>query len=475
MTLRKAFVIGSGPNGLAAAITLAREGVQTTLLEARDEIGGGASSAALTLPGFTHDVCSAVHPLGAASPFFRTLPLTAHGLRWIAPPAALAHPLDDGTAAVLENSLEATVAGLGCDGRRYGRLAAPLAARYAELAAEILAPPHVPRHPALFARFGLLAGWPADWTARALFREAKGRALFAGLAGHSVLPLESLASSAVAWVLALAAPAAGWPIPEGGSGRISAALASYLRSLGGRIETGAEVRSLDELGEAQVVLCDLTPAQLLRVAGARLPEGYRRRLRAFRYGPGVFKVDWALRGPIPWAAPECARAATVHLGGTLEEIAASERAPWEGRAAERPFVLLTQPSLFDPTRAPSGAHTAWAYCHVPNGSAADMTERIEAQVERFAPGFRARVAARSARGPAELERRNANLVGGDITGGAQDLKQLFLRPARGLYRTPVPGLYLCSASTPPGGGVHGMCGFHAARAALADASSGRRK
>ncbi|HXT00840.1 MAG TPA: NAD(P)/FAD-dependent oxidoreductase [Elusimicrobiota bacterium] len=468
-------MIGGGPNGLAAAVTLAREGADVTLIEARDEVGGAASSAALTLPGFTHDVCSAVHPLAAASPFLASLPLAAHGLRWITPPSALAHPLDDGTAALLENSVEGTAAGLGADGRRYRRLAAPLAARFPELAAEVLAPLHVPRRPALFARFGLLAGWPADWTARALFREPKGRALFAGLAGHSVLPLESMASAAVAWILALAAASVGWPIPEGGSGRISAALASYFRFLGGRIVTGAEVRSLDEVGPADAILCDLTPAQLLRVAGKRLPGGYRRRLQAFRYGPGVFKLDWALRAPIPWAAPECARAGTVHLGGTLGEIAASERAPWAGRAPSRPFVLLAQPSLFDRTRAPAGAHTAWAYCHVPNGSSEDMTERIEAQVERFAPGFRRLILARSARGPAELERRNANLVGGDITGGAQDLAQLFLRPARGLYRTPVRGLYLCSASTPPGGGVHGMCGFHAARAALADASTRRLK
>ena len=471
MRLKKAFVVGAGPNGLTAAITLAKEGVDVTLLEAQEKIGGGASSAELTLPGFIHDVCSAVHPLAASSPVFASFPLAEHGLRWITPPAALAHPLDDGSAAVLANSLEETAESLGCDGRLYRRLLSPLVSRWPELAADLLAPLHVPAHPLLFARFGMLAAWPAAWAARAVFREPKGRALFAGLSAHSVLPLERPASSAIGWVLALAAHAVGWPIPEGGSQKIADALASYFRSLGGKIVTGTEVRSLDDLVEADAVVCDLTPAQLLRLAGGRLPESFRRKLRAYRYGPGAYKVDWALSGPIPWRAPDCARAVTVHVGGELDEVAASERAPWEGRACERPFVLVVQPSLFDPTRAPAGGQTAWAYCHVPNGSSEVMTDRIEAQIERFAPGFRGRILARHAMGPAELERHDANLVGGDITGGAQSLGQLFLRPTRSLYRTPLPGLYLCSASTPPGAGVHGMCGYHAARAALRDSSA----
>jgi phytoene dehydrogenase-like protein len=460
--------VGGGPNGLAAAITLVREGVAVTLVEAKERIGGGASSEELTLPGFIHDTCSAVHPLAVSSPVLASLPLTQHGLRWITPPLALAHPLADGSAAVLANSLEETAEDLGSDGRLYRRLIAPLVSRWDELSAEVLAPLHVPAHPLLLARFGMLALWPGAWTARAVFRQPQGRALFAGLAAHSALPLEQPATSAIGWVLALAAHAVGWPIAEGGSQRLADAMASYFRSLGGHIVAGTEIRSLDELGDADAVLCDLTAAQLLRVAGTRLPEGYRRRLGAYRYGPGAFKLDWALSGPIPWSAPQCQRAGTVHVGGSLDEVAAAERSPWQGRAHERPFVLVTQPSLFDPTRAPPGKHTAWAYCLVPNGSGQDMTERIESQIERFAPGFRGRILARHAMRPAELERHDANLVGGDITGGAQNLGQLFLRPTRRLYRTPAAGLYICSASTPPGGGVHGMCGYNAARAALRD-------
>lgn len=461
-------MIGAGPNGLTAAIVLAREGVDVTVLEARAAVGGGASSDALTLPGFTHDVCSAVHPMGAVSPAFASMPLSAHGLRWIVPPAAMAHPLDDGKAVMLENSLERTAEGLGGDGRAYRRLLGPLAARWGDLAPEILAPLHWPSHPAPLARFGALALCPAEWEARALFKTPEARALVAGLAAHSLRPLERAGSAAAGWALALAGHAAGWPLPEGGSQRISDALASYLRALGGRIVAGAEVRSLDELDDADAVLCDLTPRQLLRVAGGRLTDGYRRALASFRYGPGVFKVDWALDGPIPWRAEGCARAATVHVGGGLDEIAASERAPARGEVHERPFVLVTQPSLFDARRAPKGKHTAWGYCHVPHGSTLDATARVEAQIERFAPGFRGRILARASMGPADLERRDANLVGGDIAGGAQDLAQLFLRPTRRFHRTSSRKLYLCSASTPPGPGVHGMCGYHAAKAALSD-------
>lgn len=468
MDVKSAYVIGSGPNGLTAAIMLARAGVKTTVLEAQATLGGGLRSAELTLPGFVHDVCSAVHPMAVSSPAFKSFPLEQHGLEWIQPEVPLAHPLDGGRAAVLERSIDATVARLGVDAAAYERTFRPLAEQWDRLIAETLAPLHVPRHPLLFARFGLLAPWPAISVARSLFRTAEGRALFAGNAAHSVLPLERAGSAAFGLILGLAGHAVGWPIPRGGSQRIADALISYFKSLGGTVVANAEVRSLDEVKDASIVMCDVTPRQLLKIAGDCLPENYSRKLSRYRYGPGVFKMDWALDGPIPWAAGECGRAGTVHLGGTLDEIAEAERAPWTGARCERPFVLLAQPSLFDATRAPAGKHTAWAYCHVSNGSTEDMTERIEAQVERFAPGFRARILAKSAMRPADLERHNANLVGGDISGGTQDLPQLFLRPTASMYRTPVRGLYLCSASTPPGGGVHGMCGYHAARMALRD-------
>jgi phytoene dehydrogenase-like protein len=463
-----AVVVGAGPNGLAAAIVLARAGLSVRVVEAADRVGGGAGSAELTLPGFVHDVCSAIHPLGAASPFFRTLPLAEHGVEWIDPPAALAHPFDDGTAAVLERSPKASVPMLAEDDRRWRRLFAPLARDAELLLDEILAPLHLPAHPLVLGRFGARALLPATALARFSFQGAKARGLFAGLAAHSMLPLERPPSAAFGLMLGLLGHSAGWPFPRGGSQRLAEGLASHLRSLGGEVETGRRVESLSELGETRPVLLDVTPRGLLALAGDRLPSGYRRRLERYRYGPGVFKLDWALDGPIPWRAEGCARAATVHLGATLEEIAAAESAPWRGEIAERPYVLLAQQSLFDPTRAPAGRHTAWAYCHVPNGSSTDMTERIERQVERFAPGFRARILARSALGPAELEARNANLVGGDINGGAADLRQLLTRPVARLspYTTPLPGVFLCSASTPPGGGVHGMCGYHAAQAAL---------
>ena len=463
-----AVVVGSGPNGLAAAIVLAQAGLSVRVLEAADTVGGGARSSELTLPGFVHDVCSAIHPLGVASPFFRTLPLAEHGVEWIEPPAALAHPFDDGTAALLERSPEAAALGLGEDDGRWRRLFAPLAGNAEPLLDDVLAPLHVPAHPLLLARFGARAALPATALARLSFREARARGLFAGLAAHSMLPLERPPSAAFGLVLGLLAHAVGWPFPRGGSQRLSDALASYFRSLGGEIETGRRVGSLAELDETRPVLLDVTPRGLLALAGDRLPSRYRRRLERYRYGPGVFKLDWALDGPIPWRAEECARAATVHLGATLEEIAASEAAPAHGEIAERPYVLLAQQSLFDPTRAPAARHTAWAYCHVPNGSSVDMTERIEAQVERFAPGFRERILARSALGPAEMERSNENYVGGDINGGAAILSQLFTRPVARVspYTTPLAGVFLCSASTPPGGGVHGMCGYHAAQAAL---------
>jgi phytoene dehydrogenase-like protein len=463
-----AVVVGSGPNGLAAAIVLAQAGLSVRVLEAADTVGGGARSAELTLPGFVHDVCSAIHPLGVASPFFRTLPLDEHGVDWIDPPAALAHPFDDGSAVLLERSPDAAAPGIGDDAARWRRMFAPLARDAEPLLEDLLAPLHLPSHPLALGRFSARAAPPATTLARLSFRGENARGVFAGLSAHSMLRLDRPPSAAFGLMLGLLAHAVGWPLPRGGSQRISDALASYLRSLGGEIETGQRVESLAELGDTRPVLLDVTPRGLLALAGDRLPSRYRRGLERYRYGPGVFKLDWALDGPIPWGADECARAATVHLGATLEEIAASEVAPGRSEVADRPYVLLAQQSLFDPTRAPAGQHTAWAYCHVPNGSTVDMTERIEAQVERFAPGFRDRILARSALGPADMERYNANYVGGDINAGAATLSQLFTRPVARVspYTTPLDGVFLCSASTPPGGGVHGMCGYHAAHAAL---------
>jgi phytoene dehydrogenase-like protein len=451
-----AVVIGSGPNGLTAAILLARAGYAVTVHEGAETIGGGARSAELTLPGFVHDVCSAIHPMAASSPCFEQFPLAAHGLEWVHPDAPLAHPLDDGTAVMLERSLDATAKGLGRDGGRWRSFFGTLVERWSELRHDVLAPIlHVPRHPVLLARFGVPALLPASTLARGLFRGERARALFAGIAAHSVMPLEAAASAAIGIVLATMGHAVGWPVARGGSQRIADALAGYLRSLGGEIRTGSRVTTLPSVG---IVMADVTPRQLLRLGD--WPGAFHESLTSFRYGPGVFKVDWALKGPIPWRAPECGRAATVHLGGTLDEIA-----QWERSYTGRPFMLVAQQSLFDPTRAPAGAHTAWAYCHVPNGSSVDMTAAMEAQMERFAPGFRGCVLARHTMGPADVERRNANVVGGDIGGGALDLPQLLFRPTPSLYRTPKRGVFLCSSSTPPGGAVHGMCGYYAVRAA----------
>ena len=461
-------VVGSGPNGLAAAIALARAGRSVLVVEAEESLGGGTRSVELTLPGFLHDVCSAFHPLAVASPFFRTLPLEQFGLDFVQPPAPLAHPFDDGSAAVLERSVKATGEWLGRDAAAYRALMEPLVRDADALLGDALGPLRLPRHPLALARFGLSAFRSAVGLATGRFEGQRARALFAGLAAHSIQPLERPPTAAFGLALGMLGHAVGWPVVRGGSRKIADALAAYLRSLGGEFATGTRVQSLDSLPPARAILFDVTPRQLLGIAGHRLPAGYRRKLGGYRYGPGVFKVDWALDGPIPWKAKECARAGTVHLGGTLAEIAASERAAWRGEHAERPFVLVGQQSLFDPSRAPPGKHTVWAYCHVPHGSAVDMTARIEAQLERFAPGFRDRVLARHVMSPAELERRNANCVGGDINGGVQDLRQLFTRPTARLvpYETPTRGLYLCSSSTPPGGGVHGMCGYFAAQAAL---------
>lgn len=460
-------MVGSGPNGLAAAVELARHGLAVQVFEANDQVGGGVRTAELTLPGFRHDLCSAVHPMGCSSPFFRGLELTRHGVEWIHPGAPLAHPFGS-DAVLLENSLDATADRLARDGAAYRSIVEPFVERWDDLLDCILRPVGgIPPHPFLMGRFGLKALRSARKLAGGM-DGTPARALLAGIAAHGVLPLDQAGSGAVTVVLAAAAHARGWPIPRGGSQAIATALISILESLGGRVETGHRVDDLRALPTARAVLLDITPRQLLNLAGDRLPARYRRALEGYRYAPGVFKVDWALSEPIPWSAPEVARAGTVHVGGTFDEVAAAEAAPHSGDLPEVPFVLLAQPSLFDPSRAPDGRHTAWGYCRVPHGSEVDMTEAIEARIEQYAPGFRDVILARAGRNTADLEAGNANLVGGDLGGGLQDLRQTFARPVASLdpYRTPLPGVYLCSASTPPGGGVHGMGGYHGARSAL---------
>jgi phytoene dehydrogenase-like protein len=465
-----AVVVGGGPNGLAAAILLAQAKRSVLLVEAHARVGGGSRTAELTLPGYLHDVCSAIHPMAAASPFFLTLPLAEFGLAWVDPPLALAHPLDDGTAAGLAMSLEATVSAseLAPDKEAYRSLLGPLVSDHERLVPALLGPLRWPSAPGALLRFGTRGLRSAQGLADAYFKAPHARALFAGCAAHSILPFDRPATAAIGLALLVVAHARGWPFPRGGSEAIPRALAAYFEHLGGEIETDRPIRSISDLPPAKAMLFDLTPRQLLRIAGDRFPPGYRQRLERYRYGPGVFKLDWALDRPIPWKATACTRAGTVHLGGTLEEIAAAEAAVWRGVHPERPFVLVAQQSLFDPTRTPLGKHTGWAYCHVPHGSQLDMTTAIENQVERFAPGFRDTIIGRSRMSPSDLERYNENYVGGDITGGVTDLRQLFTRPvARAVpYSTPVEGIYFCSSSTPPGAGVHGMCGYFAARAAL---------
>ncbi|MBV8714407.1 MAG: NAD(P)/FAD-dependent oxidoreductase [Chloroflexi bacterium] len=463
-----AVVVGAGPNGMAAAIVLARAGLRVLLREGADEPGGGARTDALTLPGFAHDVCSAVHPLAIGSPLFSRLPLARYGLEWIQPPAAAAHPLDDGSAVLLERSTAAMDRQLGPDAAAWQQLMDPFVLKREALFADALGPLKVPRHPLLLARFGLV-GFPATtWLMRSLFRGVRAPALFAGIAAHATLPLRAPPSAAFGMILGIAGHSVGWPIPRGGSVSITRALISYFRSLGGELQTGRVVSSLDELPAARAIILDLTPRQILRLDGTRFSPFYRMQLEHFQYGLGTFKVDWALDAPIPWQAPEARLAATVHLGGTLEEIDGNRQQEWRGEPAERPFVLVVQPTLFDPSRAPSGKHVGWGYCHVPNGSSVDMTDRVEAQLERFAPGFRNRILARHVFGPADLERHNPNLVGGDLGGGEATLMQLFFRPAlRPIpYATPDSRVFVCSASTPPGGGVHGMGGYWAARLVL---------
>jgi phytoene dehydrogenase-like protein len=469
MTFYDAIIVGSGPNGLAAAIMLAKVGQKVLVLEAKDTIGGGTRTEEITLPGFRHDICSAIHPLGVASPIFRDLPLTNFGLEWIFPPVVLAHPLDDGRAAVLTGSINESATSLGTDGPAYRRLMAPFVDSYQNILGDILGPLlFPPRHPLNFTLFGIRALRSARGLAESHFEDEPARALIAGLAGHGMLPLEEPITASIALVLGMLAHAVGWPIPKGGSHAITYAMAAYLETLEGEIITGLKVTALDDLPSSNAVLLDVTPRQVLQICGDRLPSKYRRQLNKYRYGPGVCKVDYALSRPIPWKVAACGDAGTVHLGGTLEEISASERAIWRGTHPEKPFVLLAQQSLFDDSRAPEGKHTAWAYCHVPHGSSLDVSAQISAQIERFAPGFRDLILEQHIHTATQMESYNANYIGGDINGGVQDWRQLYTRPVarRSPYTTPVSGLYICSSSTPPGGGVHGMCGYHAARAVI---------
>ncbi len=462
-----AVVVGSGPNGLAAAITLAQKGLSVQVIEAEPVIGGGMRSAELTLPGFVHDICSAIHPLAVASPFLASLPLAEHGLELLPPKLPVAHPLDDGRIAALEMSVPQTALHLGRDADDYVKLMAPFVRSYLHLVDQFLGPFRPPRHPIAAGRFGVHAIRSAKGLTT-MFEDDRTRALLGGVAAHSLLPLDRLATGGFGLILAILGHAVGWPVVKGGTQNLAEAMRSILESLGGRVVTDRPVKNLNDLPQHRAALLDLGPRQLEDIAGDRLPKPYLFLLRRYRYGPSVFKVDWALDGPVPWKNRLCREAGTVHLGGTFEQIAASERALWEGRHIDRPYCIIAQQSVPDPSRAPEGKHTLWGYCHVPNGYPVDMTEAIENQIERAAPGFKDLILARTTRSPAELERHNPNYVGGDINGGVQDIRQLFTRPVPRVdpYSTPIDGLYLCSSSTPPGGGVHGMCGHFAARSAL---------
>lgn len=464
-----AVVVGSGPNGLAAAITLQQKGLSVLVIEGADTIGGGLRTKELTLPGFRHDVCSAIHPMAAASPFFKSLPLAQHGLEYVHAPIAAAHPLHNGNTALLFHSLEQTAAGLGEDKGRYEKLFSNLVKEWPHLVGDLLAPLHIPKSPLKMAKFGLKALQPSTLFAK-YFKTPEAQALFAGMAAHSVQPLTNLATSAIALVLMANGHMGGWPMPKGGSQTLADALEGYFLSLGGKVQTGWYVKTLEELPSAKAVLFDVTPRQLLSIAGHRFSPLYEWQLKKYRHGPGVFKMDFAIEGEIPFLDKNCGQAATVHIGNTIEEIRVSEQAIWDGKHPENPFVLLAQQSVFDPTRAPEGKNTVWAYCHVPNGSTVDMSDTIERQVERVAPGFRERILARHTFNTGQLESYNPNYIGGDISGGVIDIRQLFTRPALrwSPYRTSAKGLYLCSSSTPPGGGVHGMCGYHAAQRVLKD-------
>ena len=464
-----AVVVGSGPNGLSAAITLQQAGLSVLLIEGKSTIGGGLRTAELTLPGFHHDICSAIHPLAVGSPFFQKLPLKEYDLEFIQPPLAAAHPFDDGHVAILSHSLQDTSRLLGKDHTAYTNLIKPVVDDWPLIAPDALGPIHFPKHPFAMARFGLNALQSAsNISKKFVTKEAKG--LWAGMAAHSIQPLTNISSAAIGLVLMAAAHLRGWPIPKGGSQRIADSLAAYFVSLGGKIETNILISSLDQLPSSRAVLFDVTPRQLLKIAGHKFSGLYKWQLNRYRYGMGVFKIDWALDGSIPFTAIECRRAGTVHLGGSFEEIASGEQEIWNGKHPEKPFVLLAQSSVFDNSRAPEGKHTAWAYCHVPNGSTKDMTNTIEKQVERFAPGFRDRILSKHTMTTSQIESYNPNYIGGDINGGVIDIGQLFTRPALRFspYRSSAKGIYICSSSTPPGGGVHGMCGYHAARRALKD-------
>ncbi len=464
-----AVIVGSGPNGMAAAVELSRNGKSVLVIEGRDTLGGGTRTQQLTLPGFQHDVCSSVHPLGIGSPWFRAVPLQDYGLEWVIPPLGMAHPFDDGSAAVLSQDLQRTKESLGQDGMAYLKLMEPLVRDWQEILEEFLGPlPFPPKHPIVMARFGLTALRSARGLVESRFQGERARAFFSGMAGHAIQPMENPITASFGLMLGALGHVLGWPFARGGSKMITAALEAYLKDLGGETETGWFVGDLDELPDARAMLFDTTPGMMVKIVKERFPERYRKQLRKFRHGPGIYKVDWALNGAVPWKAEECRQAGVVHIGGTFEEIAASERAAWEGRHSERPFVLFVQPTLFDPSRAPDGKHIGWGYCHVPAGSDVDMLDVIEGQIERFAPGFRDCILERKVWSPRELEAYNPNYIGGDIASGIQDIWQLFTRPVWKLspYETPLKKIYLCSASTPPGGGVHGMGGYHAARAAL---------
>ncbi len=473
--MKRASVIGSGPNGLAAAIVLAQAGLQVEVFEAEAEPGGAARTLPLTLPGYLHDFGSAVHPFAAGSPFFSALPLADFGLEWIHGEAPLAHPLDDGSAAVLDHDLAKAERLLGLDGREWRRLVEPAVVHWSDFAEDVLAPAlRIPNYPFRMASFGMTAIQSANSFARSHFTKPRTRAIFAGLAGHSFLSFDRPLSATIGLLFGITVHAVGWPIPRGGAGALSKALVRYLESLGGAVHTSRRIdaaafRELE--ADSAVVLFDTSTRQLIAIAGERLKPDYRKALEQFQRGPGVFKVDFALSQPVPWRSADCYRAITVHLGGTIEEIAAAEDAVARGQCAEKPFVLAAQPTLVDPTRAPDRKHVLWTYCHVPNGSTFDMSERIEAQIERFAPGFRDCILARHVSAPADLEAADANLLGGDISGGAMTMRQMLFRPTSSGYATGTPNLFLCSSSTPPGGGVHGMCGYHAARLALKKAAS----
>jgi len=463
-----AIIVGAGPNGLSAAIKLAQEGLKVAVFEASDIPGGGVRTMNLTLPGYSHDVCSAVHPLAVGSPYFNSLPLEKYGLEWIHPELPMAHPFDNGTAAFLDRSIEKTSYSLLEDAQRYRNWMGFLIEKWDLLKNQLLGPLRVPEHPLAMAQFGIFALQPAHFLAKKLFKGYRAQALFTGMTAHAIMDLDKMATSAIGMVLAILGHVEGWPMPKGGAQHLTRALVSHLKSLGGELITGQKIDKIKDLPQARSILFDITPEQLLKIAGSSFPVSYQKKLKKYRYGPGVFKLDWALDEPIPFKAKICEKAGTIHLGGTMNEIVESEKIVWKGRISEKPFVLLVQPSRFDPSRAPEGKHTAWAYCHVPNGSTFDMTTIIENQIERFAPGFKNTIIKRHKMNTSDFQAYNANYIGGDINGGVQDIKQLFTRPVRKWipYATDREGLYICSSSTPPGGGVHGMCGYNAALAAL---------